>query len=174
MEHLRRRPEHEPFREYRPGVVGDVTDGPEIMHRSHDVGAEGETDQPGPVADQRFEILDSQLASLRIDPPLLDHRAELRQPPPAADIGLMILVGNDNLVTGFEQGPDRLGQDVEIHCRRRAQRQLVQVAVQHAGHGLVTGFHGFTGLDGSLEGAVGLNLGILEKPCRRSLTWRGT
>jgi hypothetical protein len=75
----------------------------------------------------------------------------------------VVLVGDDDLVAGFQQGPDRLGQDVEIHGGGRAQGQLVRVAVEKAGHGPVAGFHGLAGLDGRLEGAVGLDLGEPEK-----------
>ncbi len=67
------------------------------------------------------------------------------------------------MISGFQQGPDRLGQDVEIHGGGRAQGQFVRIAVQQAGHGPVAGLHGLAGLDGSLEGAVGLDLGELEK-----------
>ena len=73
----------------RPGVVGDIADGLEIMNGPHDVGAEGETDQSSAAAYQGFEVLDRKFACHRINPPLPYHRAELGQPPPAPDIGLV-------------------------------------------------------------------------------------
>jgi hypothetical protein len=114
-----------------------------------------------PTRDLRSSISSSPVCgSIRHSFITAPNSANRRQQPILASWSWLVTMISS---PGLSRGRDRLGQDVEIHGGGRAQRQLVRVAVEQAGHGPVAGFHGLAGLDGSLEGAVGLDLGILEK-----------
>lgn len=61
--------------------MGKLGNGRIIVDGAYEVGAEGETDQGCLFGDQPFEIRNRRLAGFGVNLPLLDHCAELGQPP---------------------------------------------------------------------------------------------
>ena len=151
--------------------IGDAVDagqGARVVHLAHDrfyvvdqaddVGAVVEADQPRSLRQQGLQILDLEVVGIAVHPPFLDHDPDLREPAPGAVVGLVILVGDDDLVAGLQNGAQGVRQDVDIAGRRRPDDDLVDIGVDQPGQHLAPGIDSFAGARGCGIGGAGLGL----------------
>jgi hypothetical protein len=76
---------------------------------------------------------DFQVVAVLVHPPFANHHALRLKLAPGAVVGLVILVGHDDLVTGRQQRPQGVGQNVDVAGGRRPDDDLVHVGVDHRG-----------------------------------------
>ncbi len=137
----------------RSGVVRLRDDCLGIVDAAGQVGTVGKADQPGSFTQQRFQIVEHQFASFRMEPPLLDCNAVFRQTPPSAAVRLVILVGDDDLVAWVQQRQQRMGKEIDIGGGRRADHHFIAIGVDHSGHRADAGFDASCRLRGKRVGS---------------------
>lgn len=138
----------------------------------HHVGAMRKADQPDLLVQQIFKLGWIQMPRLWVDLPFTDLDPPLGQPPPWAGVGLMVLVGHDDRLTGLHHLAEGLCQHIGVLRGRGAKAQLCRCHAEdrsHAGAGLV---HLLSAKAARLVGGVGLHLSLGVKRCNRSITWR--
>ena len=131
-----------------------------VVHDRGDVGAMGEGDQPGARRQQLVQLLIAQGTGLAIHLPFADHQAELLQPAPGADIGLVVLLGHDDLVARLELVPQRLRHQIDVHGGRGAEHDLVMIGVDELRHQMLARRDAVGGADRGGEIPVRLHLGL--------------
>jgi hypothetical protein len=115
-------------------------------------------DQARARGQQRIEPRWLQRAGGGIDGPLLHDGAVVRQPPPRADVGLVLLLGDDDLVARLEQRATGLRQHVCVLRGRRSEMDFVRANGQVLREALVRGVHPRAGLGRGGIRVVGLDL----------------
>ena len=127
--------------------VGDAVHAGErarIVDRAHqrrhvgetagDVGAMAEADEARALVQQRGEALRFERETLPIEAPLAHRDACCRQLAPGADVRLVIEIGDDDLVSLAQAGPERLGEEEHVHRGRRPDHHLLRRGVDHRRH----------------------------------------
>ena len=154
-------------RERCPVDEGERADGVDLLrqrrhvvHDRGDVGAMGESDQPGARRQQLVQLLIAQGAGFAIHLPFADDQAELLQPAPGADIGLVVLLGHDDLVARLELMPQRLRHQVDVHGGGGSEHDLVVVGVDELRHQVLARRDAVGGADRRREVPVRLHLGL--------------
>jgi hypothetical protein len=120
----------------------------------------GEGDQLGARRQQLVQHIVLQRAGLAIDRPFADHDPEFLQPPPGADIGLVILLGHDDLVAGLEARPQCLRHQIDVHGGGGAEHDLVMIGVDEFRHQVLAVRDPLGGEARGREVRVRLHLGL--------------
>ena len=81
-------------------LVGQSGDRLHVMDQADDVRAMGKADQLGPVGQQGFQVLDFEIVAVHVHAPFANHHAARFERSPGAVVGLVILVGDDDLTAG--------------------------------------------------------------------------
>jgi hypothetical protein len=129
------------------GGIGDAVDadhgaglmglGGDLGHRvdaADHVGAVGKADQAAARAQEIVERRQVELAAFRVDAPLLYDQAVIGQPPPGAAVGLVVLLGDDDLVARLKAAAQCLGQDKIIQGRRGPDDDFLRCCADHLRH----------------------------------------
>ena len=104
------------------------------VDRGGDVGRMGHREQAGALADHVVEIGGIEQPGCRVDSPFPHHDAGVGQTPPGATIGLVILVGDDDLVTVVPHRAHRPGQHIGVLAGGRPEMDLVFGGVEQLRH----------------------------------------
>ncbi len=136
-----------------PPVRGDVhrvgpRQGADLVRRRGDAGRVGNVaesvrgqrvcDHPGPLADQRLQRLDVERAVGRVDRRDPDDEAPvLRRAEPRADVGVVVELGDDDLVAGLERAPERVGEQEVERRHVGAEGDLARLGSDQLGRRLV-------------------------------------
>jgi len=143
--------------------AGGARLGGDLGHRvdlADDVGGVGEGDDAGLFRQQVIEPRRVEVPGLRIDPPFAHHDAGFGQAPPDAGIGLVILVGDDDLVARGHQRAEGAGQDIGVLAGRGAEMHRFRLDPEPGGEALVALVHPRPGPARGRIGSVGLHLGL--------------
>ena len=81
------------------------------------------------------------MTGLGVDLPFAHFDPRLRQPPPCAGIGFVVLICDDNRVTGFQPFAKGLCQNIDILRGRGTKGEFVCVHAKHAGKALAGFVH---------------------------------
>ena len=123
----------------------------------------GHRDQRCPFGEQGLEVGDVEHPRHRVDLPLLDGDAGLGQTAPRADVGLVVLVGDDDLVALAHPGPERMAEHIGVLGGRRAEVDLAGRAVEGGRQTSLRLVHGVAGGLRWAEVPVRLDLGRGEE-----------
>ena len=145
--------------------MGQVSDGADIVHRAQHIRHMGHCDQPGPRPDQRRKRRHVQRPVIQHGCPF-EHRAEaLTQHVPGHDIGVMLHLGDDDLVAR----PDRLAETRRHQIDRLGPTlgpdDLIRAfGIQEPRHGLARRLEGLGRLIGQgVQAAVDVGVGVLHR-----------
>ncbi len=108
------------------GLVDEVGDLAHRVDAGDHVGAMGERDRARAVGQQGLEVHRVQLGRIGVDFPLAHDDALVLQPGPGADVGLVVLVGDDDFVTALQLLPQGLRDDVAVLRCGRPEVQFVR------------------------------------------------
>jgi len=99
---------------HRARCVNFIGPVPYRVNTANDIGAMCKRHHPRAFVQQLIEVCWIQLGSFRVYLPLADHHTFRFQPAPGANIGFMVLVGNNDFITGFEVRSQSLRYDIGI------------------------------------------------------------
>ena len=119
-----------------------------------------EADQPDILVQEVFELCRIEMPGLWVDLPFTDLDPPLGQPAPRAGIGLMVLIGHDDRLTGLHHLAESLRQHIGVLRGGGAKAQLLRRHVKDRGHAGAGFVHLLPTKAAGLIGAVGLHLSL--------------
>ena len=146
-----------------PGTdrVGQGRDPADVVLLADDVRRMRDRHEPGPLGQQRLEVGDVQQPGVGVGPPLLHRAADAgRSSADRSRVGLVILIGDDHLMTGFEHLGEGVGEYVGVRRRRRPEDHLAWLHPQRLGPPCPRAVHQRSRTRRRLELAVGLDLQV--------------
>jgi hypothetical protein len=144
------------FRNIAP-TCGELAHG---IDAADDIRAVRECDEPRARPEQGLEVPARELGRFGIHLPLAHDETFVREPRIGADVGLVVLVRDDDLVARLEVAAQRLGQDVGVLRRGGSEVQLVRSGVEPGGEPRPRGVHLLAGARGGRESVVRLDPGL--------------
>ncbi len=144
----------------RPGSVDTIGEFAHGINAGNHVGAMGEGNCPRALSQPGVQTIGIQLSRIGVDLPLTDNDAIGLQTPPGANVGLVILVGHDHLVTRLQVLTQRLRHHVGVLRSRRTEMHLVRSHVQPGRHAVAGRVHLCTRLQRGRKIVVGLHFGL--------------
>ena len=139
----------------------------DLRHRvdlCHHVRTMREADQPHLVVQQGLQIFGVQVPCVGVDLPLPHLETTVRQPPPRAGVGLMILVRHNDRIPGPHLLREGLRQHIGILGGGRPEGKLMRFHAQHGRQPPARLVHLFARKAARLVGGIGLHLALRVEP----------
>ena len=143
-----------------PGGVRDGAQRGNIVGGADDVGAVREAHQPDPFVEKGAQAGRVEQAALGVETPFAHFDAGGFEAAPGTGVGLVILVGDDDGITGAEVFGKGVGEDVGVLRGRGAKGQLIAFHAEGGGQTVAGFVHLFTAETRGVVGAVGLHLAL--------------